>query len=97
MASHSSAQDSLTEHAICMMMDNTHILLSDSGLADKFWAEAASMSIHTQNLALFHHHPGQIPAEKFSSRHQDVSYLHVFGSSKCMFLGYAGANYHVLN
>lgn len=49
-ASHSSVQNGLAEQAIHMTMEDTRALLSDSGLADCFWAEAASMSIFTCNL-----------------------------------------------
>ncbi len=62
-----------------------------------------------------------MPAEAFTKRQQDVSFLHIFGatcwakksisgghlvdggskladrSKKCVFLGYTGSNYHVLD
>ncbi len=62
-------------------MEDTRALLSDSGLADCYWAEAASMSIFMCNLAPARRHPGMVPAESFSGRHQDVSFLRVFGAT----------------
>ncbi len=38
------------------------------------------MSIFTRNLAPSSRHPGVVPAEAFSKRRQDVSFLRVFGS-----------------
>ncbi len=120
-APHSSVQNGLAEHAIRTMMEDTRALLSNSGLADRYWAEAAAMSIFTRNLAPSHHHPGKTPAEAFTRCRQNVGFLHVFGSTcwawkptsggflinsssklkprskKCVFLGYAGLNYHVLD
>ncbi len=120
-APHSSAQNGLAERALRTTMEDTRALLSDSGLADRYWAEAASMSIFTRNLAPSSRHPGVVPAEAFSKRRQDVSFLRVFGSTcwakkptsggvlvdggskledrskKCIFLGYAGSNYRVLD
>lgn len=120
-APHSSAQNGLAERALHMTMEDTRALLSDSGLADRYWAEAASMSIFTRNLAPSSRHPGVVPAEAFSRHRQDVGFLRVFGSTcwakkptsggvlvdggsklddrskKCVFLGYAGSNYRVLD
>ncbi|KAK0186757.1 hypothetical protein F5146DRAFT_893076, partial [Armillaria mellea] len=77
-APHSSVQNGLAEQAICMIMEDTHALLSDSGLADRFWAEVVSMSIFTCNLALSCHHPGKVPAQSFLGCRQDMSFLWVF-------------------
>ncbi len=120
-APHSSAQNGLAERAIRTTMEDTRALLSDSGLADRYWAEAAAMSIYTRNLAPSRRHPGKIPAEAFTRRRQNVGFLRVFGSTcwarkpmsggilvdggskleprskKCVFLGYAGSNYRVLD
>ncbi|SJK98299.1 uncharacterized protein ARMOST_01564 [Armillaria ostoyae] len=98
-APHSSTQNGLAERAICMTMEDTRVLLSDSGLADCYWAEAAAMSIFTQNLTPSRRHPGKIPAEAFT-KHTECgvppSKLEP-PSKKCVFLGYAGSNYRVLN
>ncbi len=68
-APHSSVQNGLAEHALYTTMEDMQALLSDSGLADHYWAEAASMLIFTRNLAPSSHHLGIVPAEAFSKRH----------------------------
>jgi len=81
-APYSLAQNGLAERAIRTTMDDVRTLLRDSGLPHSYWAEAAAFSIDTQNLILSHRHPGKIPLESFSGRHQDVSHLRTFGA-KC--------------
>jgi len=81
-APYSSAQNGLAERTIRTTMDDVRTLLRDSGLGHSYWAEAAAYSVETCNLIPSHQHSGQIPLELFSSKQQDVSHLHVFGS-KC--------------
>ena len=57
-------------------------LLHDSGLSHSYWAEAASYSVFTRNLIPSRHHPGAIPLQVFTGRHQTISHLRVFGA-KC--------------
>ncbi len=66
---HLSVQNGLAEQVIHTTMEDMRALLSNSGLADRYWAEVAAMSIFTWNLAPSHHHPGKIPMEVFT-RHR---------------------------
>ena len=63
-------------------MDDVRTLLGNLGLSHSYWAEAASYSVFTCNLIPSRRHPGQIPLEAFTGRHQTVSHLRVF-SAKC--------------
>jgi hypothetical protein len=81
-ALYSSAQNSLAERVICTTMDGVHTLLCDSGLGHSYWAEAAAFSIDTRNLIPSWRHPGKIPLESFSGKHQDISHLRTF-EAKC--------------
>jgi len=80
MAPYSSAQNGLAERAIRTMMDNVRTLLRDAGLSHSFWAEAAAYSVDTRNVVPSRRHPGRIPLEAFSGKHQDILHLCVFGS-----------------
>ncbi|PBK93560.1 hypothetical protein ARMGADRAFT_1101663 [Armillaria gallica] len=97
------------------------MIFVDSGTSFKAGEFLADKADDMTMAAFDSHHPGVVPAEAFSKRCQDVSFLHVFGSTcwvkkptsggvlvdsrsklkdrskKCIFLGYAGSNYHVLN
>ncbi len=53
MALHSSTQNGLAEQAIHTIMEDTHALLSDSGLADHYWAEAGiDVDLYSQPCTL---------------------------------------------
>ncbi len=67
-APYSSAQNGLAECAICTTMDNVHMLLHNSGLAQSYWVEAAAYSVATRNLVPSHHHPRKIPLEAFTGK-----------------------------
>ena len=81
-APYSSAQNGLAERAIRTTIDDVRTLLRDSGLGHSYWAEAAAYSIDTRNLIPSRRHPGRIPLESFTGKHQDVGHLRVFGA-KC--------------
>ena len=53
-------------------------VLTDSGLPPSLWADAATFVIYTQNLIPSARHPGVIPTERWSGKHQDISHLHPF-------------------
>ncbi len=81
MAPYSSAENGLAERAIRTTIQDTHALLRDLGLAHKYWAEAAAVSVYIRNLIPSCHHPNTIPAESWTSKRQDVSHLRAFGST----------------
>jgi hypothetical protein len=81
-APYSSAQNGLAERAIRTTMEDVRTLLSDSGLAHSYWAEASAYSIDTRNLIPSRRHPGRIPLESFTGKRQSVAHLRVFGA-KC--------------
>jgi hypothetical protein len=53
----------------------------DSGLAPTYWADILAAVIYTLNLMPSRRHPGQIPAEKWFGKRQDVSHLRSIGSA----------------
>jgi hypothetical protein len=53
----------------------------DSGLAPSYWADILAAVIYTLNLMPSRRHPGQIPAEKWFGKRQDVSHLRPIGSA----------------
>src|SRR5271168_4707984 len=79
-APYSSAQNGLAERAIRTTIDDVRTLLHDSSLSHSYWAEASAYSIDTCNVIPSRRHPGHIPAESFSGKRQDISYLWVFGA-----------------
>jgi hypothetical protein len=62
------------------LLDTTQTLLADSGLTQKYRADAVQTAIYTRNLVPTLCTPKLIPAEKWTSQRQDLSHLHPFGS-----------------
>lgn len=78
-APYTHGQNRVAEHGMQIIIERTWCLLTNSGLPPSLWADAASFTIYTGNLIPSTHHPGCVPAERWTNKRQDVSHLHPFG------------------
>lgn len=78
-APYSSCSNGTSERSIGIMTASVCIMLLDSGMSAKWWAEAWSYSEVVENLLSSAHHPGTIPEERWMGEKQDVGHLQVWG------------------
>jgi hypothetical protein len=63
------------------MLEAVRCVRCDSGLPPTYWADILAAVIYIMNLMPSRRHPGQIPAERWFGKRQDVSHLRPIGSS----------------
>jgi len=57
------------------LLNMARTMLADSGLPQKFWANAVNIAIYTRNFILASRSSFIIPATAWSGQHQDISHL----------------------
>jgi hypothetical protein len=62
-------------------LEGLRCVRSDSGLPPTYWADILAAVIYVMNLMPSRRHPGQIPAERWFEKRQDVSHLRPIGSA----------------
>jgi hypothetical protein len=78
-APYSSSSNGTSERSIGITTASVRIMILDSGLSAKWWAEAWSYSEVVENLLPSARHPGTIPEERWMGEKQDVGHLRVWG------------------
>ena len=73
-------QNGAAECSMHTILDRAHSAMAESGIPLKYWADAVSTVVYVQNLIPSSRQPGTIPAELWSQRRQNVSYLCPFGT-----------------
>ena len=72
-------QNGTAERMNRTLMESVRSMLADSGLPQKFWAEALSTAVYLRNRSPTKSLPESTPFEKWSGEKPDVSHLRVFG------------------
>jgi hypothetical protein len=72
-------QNGKAKHSMHMLLNMAHLMLTDSGPASKYWANAVQTAIYTHNFLPASCHPNKIPAELWLGQCQDISHLCPFG------------------
>ena len=78
-APYSSSSNGTSERSIGITTASVRIMLLDSGMSAKWWAEAWQYSEVVDNLLPSARHPGKIPEERWTGERQDVGHLRVWG------------------
>ncbi len=63
------------------VLEAVRCIRSDANLPPSYWAEIIAAVIYVLNLMPSRRHPGQIPAERWFGKRQDVSHLRAIGST----------------
>jgi len=74
-------QNGKAERSMRTLLNMARTMLADSGLPQKFWADAVNTAIYTQNFIPASRSPSIIPATAWSGQRQDISHLRPFGST----------------
>jgi hypothetical protein len=72
-------QNGTAEQMNHTLMESVRSMLADSGLPQKFWAEALSTAVYLKNRSPTKSLPETTPFEVWSGEKPDVSHLRVFG------------------
>ena len=78
-APYSSSSNGTSERSIGITTASVRVMLLDSGMPAKWWAEAWQYSEVVDNLLPSARHPGKIPEERWTGERQDVGHLRVWG------------------
>ena len=78
-APYSSTSNGTAECSIGISTAAVQVMLNDSHLPLKWWAEAWAFGDYVENLLLSVRHPGEIPEERWTRVRQDVGHLRVWG------------------
>ena len=68
------------------ILDGAHIVLAESGLALKYWAEAVLTVVYVQNFIPSSRNPENIPGEIWTGHQQDVAHLKPFGATAYVYI-----------
>jgi len=79
--SYAHQQNGKAERSMQTLLDMAYTMLADSGLPQKFWADAVNTAAYTRNFIPASRSPSIIPATVWSGQHQDISHLRLFGST----------------
>jgi hypothetical protein len=74
-------QNGKAECSMHTLLDMGRTMLADSGLPQKYWADAIQTAAYTHNFIPPSNSPPSIPAELWAGKRQDVSHLCPFGST----------------
>ncbi|KAF7768677.1 hypothetical protein Agabi119p4_7920 [Agaricus bisporus var. burnettii] len=74
-------QNGKAERSMRTLLDMARTLLADSGLPQKYWADAVQTAAYVRNLTPTSGDPTNIPAQRWTSQRQDISHLRPFGST----------------
>ena len=74
-------QNGTAECSMCTILDAICSAMAKSRMPLKYWADAVSTVVYTQNLIPLSRQPSTIPAELWSRRWQDIFYLWPFGTT----------------
>jgi hypothetical protein len=74
-------QNGKVECSMCTLLDMAHTMLADSGLPQKYWADAVQTGVYMRNFIPLTHNPSAILAERWEHHQQDISHLCPFGST----------------
>lgn len=80
-APYAHAGNGVAERTNRTVLDALRCIRSDSTLPPSYWAEIIAAIIYVLNLMPSRRHPGQIPAERWFGKRQDVSHLRAIGST----------------
>jgi hypothetical protein len=72
-------QNGRAERSMCTLLDMARSMLADTGLPQKYWADAVQTATYVRNLVPTSSDPNHIPAERWSQKWQDISHLRAFG------------------
>lgn len=72
-------QNGVSERKNRYLVESTRSMLANSGLSQKFWAEAVSTAAYLQNRCCTRAIHGKTPYEAFTGKKPSVSHLRVFG------------------
>lgn len=73
-------QNGKAERSMRTLLDTARTMLADSGLPQKFWADAVHTAVYIRNFIPNARTPNVIPAESWTQQRQDISHLRPFGS-----------------
>ncbi len=79
-APYSSAANGMAEQTLGIVFGTVHILLLEAKMSNRWWAEACNYTIKAGNLLPSSRHPGKVPEEGWTGKHQTVGHLRVWGS-----------------
>ncbi|KAF7778932.1 hypothetical protein Agabi119p4_3277 [Agaricus bisporus var. burnettii] len=74
-------QNGKAERSMRTLLDMARAMLADSGLPQKYWADAVQTAAYIRNFTPPANNPSHIPAELWSGLRQSVSHLRPFGST----------------
>ena len=79
-APYSSASNGTAKCSIGISTATVRVMLNDSCLPTKWWAEVWAFADYVENMLPSVRHPGVIPEEKWMGVKQDVGHVRVWGS-----------------
>ena len=68
-------QNGKAKRSMQTLLNMAYTMLADSGLSQKFWADAINTAVYTRNFIPASRSPSIIPATAWSGQHQDISHL----------------------
>ena len=74
-------QNGTAERSMHTILDATRTIMAESGLLLKYWGDAVTTVVYIRNFIPSSRNPGMIPAELWSRKQQDISYLRPFGTT----------------
>ncbi|KAF7782993.1 hypothetical protein Agabi119p4_2369 [Agaricus bisporus var. burnettii] len=74
-------QNGKAERSMRTLLDMARTSLADSGLPQKYWADAVQTAAYVRNLTPTTGSPTNIPSQRWFGQRQDISHLCPFGST----------------
>ncbi|XP_073017771.1 uncharacterized protein [Primulina eburnea] len=81
-AARSPQQNGVAERRSCTLKEAARTMLAESGISQKFWAEAVNTACYTQNRSLINKNHEKTPYEIWTGKQPDIGYFRIFGC-KC--------------
>ena len=75
-------QNGIAERRNRTLKEAAKTMLADTGMNERYWAEAINTACYTQNRCMINKHLNKTSYEIWEERKPNISYLHIFGC-KC--------------